>query len=366
MWSQNREGKVRYFERFKHPLTEKEFTLSCTFPKDTAANRKKAHDVLFAKFQDKTKSISTDAPITLEQLINLYLEDIKSSLKPSTVKRNSYACDSFKALLGKDVLVSKLNANYVKDCLFEDSNGKYNEKLKRFKALMRWAYQNDYIDNVSWVDKLKSLPDPEKKARLKDKFLEKEELKLLIDSMEIEHWKLIAKFSSLSGMRIGEIFALEKSDVDFKNHVIHVTKNYDATTEQVVTPKTSKSVRDVYMQPELENVCLQMQFYTAKQESQSGVKSDLFMHDINGEHLKYYSYNKYLKNTSISVLGRKITTHVMRHTHVAMLAQNNVPMSVISDRLGHDGTRITQEIYFHVSQELKNQYNSILQNVSIL
>ena len=53
--------------------------------------------------------------------------------------------------------------------------GTVNENIIRFKAVLRWAYQNDFIKDAAIIDKLTPLKDDAKKAKLKDKYLEKEE-----------------------------------------------------------------------------------------------------------------------------------------------------------------------------------------------
>ena len=54
----------------------------------------------------------------------------------------------------------------------------------------------------------------------------------------------------------------------------------------------------------------------------------------------YISNQEYIFNVSISTLGfnlRKydLSTHMFRHTHVALLVEAGVPIKVISERLGH-------------------------------
>lgn len=65
-------------------------------------------------------------------------------------------------------------------------------------------------------------------------------------------------------------------------------------------------------------------------------------------------------------MGRSLTPHCLRHTHVALLAENGMPLDMISRRLGHQDSRITREVYFHVTEKLKEKENKMLQKVSIL
>jgi integrase len=58
-------------------------------------------------------------------------------------------------------------------------------------------------------------------------------------------------------------------------------------------------------------------------------------------------------SASVSFLCRRLglpkgtSLHSLRHTHASVLLDNNVPLTVVSKRLGHANTRITAEIYAH-------------------
>ena len=56
----------------------------------------------------------------------------------------------------------------------------------------------------------------------------------------------------------------------------------------------------------------------------------------------------------------------MRHTHVALMAENGVSLDAISRRLGHENSKITKDIYFHVTKKMKEQDNAQFQKVNIL
>jgi len=56
----------------------------------------------------------------------------------------------------------------------------------------------------------------------------------------------------------------------------------------------------------------------------------------------------------------------MRHTHVALMAEQFIPLEVISRRLGHANSKITREIYFHVTDKMKEHDNQLIRSVKIL
>ena len=150
--------------------------------------------------------------------------------------------------------------------------------------------------------------------------------------------------------------------------MIYVTKNYDSNNKVVGYTKNSYSYREVYIQDELLVLCRQIRLFIKQEQLLTGIRSELFLCDISGEHVAYFAYNKCLKKTARRVLNKKveITTHVMRHTHVALMAEQRIPLDVISRRIGHANSKVTREIYFHVTKKMKERDNQLVQAVKIL
>ena len=82
--------------------------------------------------------------------------------------------------------------------------------------------------------------------------------------------------------------------------------------------------------------------------------------------MHYYDYAKYLREVSKRVIGREITPHTLRHTHVSLLAEAGVPLETISRRLGHSGSKVTKEVYLHVTKRLEEQDRERISNTSLL
>ena len=130
-------GKYKATERYTDPLTGRTRTLSVTIEKDTAQARKRASQSLSALLSALMDDSTTD--ISLRKLCDLYLDQQKKTVKPSTYARNDYAMTALCRIIGEDILIGKLTAGYVKAKLLEtgEEPGRMNERLKRLKALLR-------------------------------------------------------------------------------------------------------------------------------------------------------------------------------------------------------------------------------------
>ena len=366
MWVEpTKSGKYKACERYIDPLTGKTKRVTVVIEKDTKAARKAAEEVLRAKIADLSCE-KKDEQITLKEISEKYAEHQKVSTKAGTYRRDKIMIGKVVDTLGEDVLANKLTARYVDQKLRTTGkeNVGLNTYLNQFKRMMRWAYRMEYVDNIAFLDRLPAYPDPEKKLRIEDKFLSSDELKKLLEGMTVTKWKLLTQFLALSGLRIGEAMGLNDADV---TDVIVINKTfhpYDRTLS--MSAKTDAGNREVFIQDELKEVIRKTRAYIRKEKIQYGHRSKLFFPGIDGEPIQYPAYNKYLRENTERIIGRPLTPHALRHTHVSLLAESGVSLDAISRRVGHEDSRITKDIYLHVTEKQKEKDNEQIKNISIL
>lgn len=368
MWSEKVKTGYKFVERYRDPLTGKTRRVSVVMEKDTAQTRKVAQRALDAKIQAAFTASDQPEEITVSRLIEKYREEQADTLKASTCRRNYWMGNLMMDVLGKDTLVDALSANYIRTKLIalDRTPEQKNEILKRFKGILKWGYKHDYIRDVSYLDKIEFFKAASHKEKIQDKFLESSEVSDLLNGMNQPVWKCMTRILVLSGLRIGELTALRKSDVSFTDRLIHVTKTYDAVNGVVTDVKTIESRRDVYMQDDLVTAAREMNLLMMKQRMMYGYQTDLFIANEDGGHIKYYAYNKYLKDNSKRILGRSITPHTLRHTHASLFMEQGISVDAISRRLGHADSQITKEIYLHVTKKLQEKENEQIKGLKII
>lgn len=355
MWIEKRGAAFRAFERYKNPVDGKLSKVSVKMPRNTPQERTKAQRKLDAIVAEKTNIIPDK--IYLSQLSSFYLREVELLHKRSTFLRNKSACHTFEKILG-DVEINGLTAHYVRD-RFLKADVQYNEYIGRFKTLIRWGYRNDFLEDISFIDKLDRVPEQTKREKVQDKFLEKDECNKLIDGMKNEKWKLLTKFLVLSGCRIGEALALEESDIDFDEKSISISKTLNPVTKEVTTAKTIASEDVISMQDELDIVC---QDILELKKRTPHIPTDRLFFDS-----EYAAYRKYLREIGDKILQRHLTPHIFRHTHAALLCESGKSYGFIQRRLRHEeNARVTQEIYIHFTEKLKEKDKAELKEVKLL
>lgn len=353
MWINNR-GYMQ--ERIVDPHTglNKIVSVKCS------GNSVKARDEAYRALQDKIKSLS-ESEFRFFPTIDVYLSEMQKEWKPSTYSHENSHFKQIKKILG-DGYMNKLTAGYIRTKFIE--SGKNNHTLNDYqysiKAFWRWAYRNDFVKSLEVADKLSTFRDTPKRERIQDKYLETSELKRLLTAMADPRYKLLSKFMVLTGMRIGEVQALEDSDV--WGSIIRINKTYDRLNRIVTAPKSIESKREIHIQPELREVIDQIR----ELKEILGYKGNLFFPDANGKRLDYGSYNDYLEMISSAVLGRKITPHIFRHTHCSVMVLSGLSYEAIMARLGHGDSKVTKQIYTHRLKELKERENKQLDTIRLL
>lgn len=367
MWvEQTKQGKYKYTERYTDPYTGKYRRVSIILDKNTRQAQKQAQAALQERIKEAMEPKKTD--ITLQQIYDLYCAEKKHTVKASSYTTNIPKIRIAVEIVGKDVIAGNLTAGYIKKRVMsaEKKNVTVNNRISKIKELLHWAYQNDYIEDVSYLNKIEPIKEETtRKQRISDKFLESKEVSKLINGIKNKKWKDLTEFLVLSGLRFGEAAALRRSDLDLKNRVIHVTKNYDSNNKITTTPKSVESNRDVYMQDELYTLCKKI-YADSYATSIIAMDKDPLAFSDKGEQIKYNGYHHFLERASLKLIGKKITPHVLRHTHASLMMEAGMDVETISRRMGHEDSKVTRDIYLHVTKRLQEKENQQIRGIRIL
>jgi integrase len=189
------------------------------------------------------------------------------------------------------------------------------------------------------------------------KYLEKEELALFLKTahkMGLEGDYEIFMTLAYTGMRIGELCALKRTDLDSQEETINITKtiynpNNNIKGYKLVPPKTKKSIRNITIDKQLVDILTKL----ITRQNASRMKHRKTYHD-KGFIFAYIESNpgfpyyiKFIENRmarllKLANLNKELTPHSLRHTHTSLLAEAGVSLPDIMDRLGHSDDEITR------------------------
>lgn len=361
MWEYTKKDGTKYLqERVTNELTGDEHIVSVKIKSDSRTDRRRARERLDEKITKKQPKKDK-----LSDVAALYLQSQERQIKPTTYITASCALNKAVEIVG-DIYVEKLTAGHIKKQLLNcgKSNSVCNGYIKQLKACLRWAYMNDIIDDPGVYQKLTRFQVQSARERIQDKYLEPDELNKLIEETN-GVLSLLIRFAALTGMRIGEIIALDNGDI--WGSEIHITKTYGHLTKQVGSPKTATSNREIHIQPELAECIKEIRAYMKMQQENCGYpeRPYLFCNQF-GDRIVYGTVENRLKTAGKRILNRDITFHILRHTHASILAAAGVPLESISRRLGHEGCEITKAIYIHQTEKAKERDAAALDKITML
>ena len=167
-----------------------------------------------------------------------------------------------------------------------------------------------------------------------------EEFRKFIDSVMNKRLSYMA-FMTLywTGMRMGELLALNPKDVDLKKRTISITKSYQRLGKKdvITPPKTPKSKRVITI-PE---------FLAADIKDYMDSLYDLQEDDRLFPITKYYLEHEMQRGIKESGVKR-IRVHDLRHSHASMLIELGFSPLEIANRLGHEKVETTLNTYAHL------------------
>jgi integrase len=151
-----------------------------------------------------------------------------------------------------------------------------------------------------------------------------------------------------TGMRLGELLALEWGDIDFRGKFIEIRRAY--TKGGITTPKNGKG-RRVDMSRQLAET-LKSLLTERKRETLAQAWKEVpelvFVNEegrmINAFNLRPRVFHKALVKAGL----RRIRIHDLRHTFASLLIQNGESLAYVKDQLGHHSIQITVDTYGHL------------------
>ena len=138
-----------------------------------------------------------------------------------------------------------------------------------------------------------------------------------------------------TGMRAGELLALEAADFDLGAGTVSITKSCTRLhgEDLLLPPKTPKSRRVIWL-PEF--LCARLAPWL-----EAHPQGRIFPVT---KHYLYHEMERGCRESGVE----KIRIHDLRHSHASFLIEEGFSPLLIAQRLGHESVQTTLEIYAHL------------------
>lgn len=188
-------------------------------------------------------------------------------------------------------------------------------------------------------------------------------------------WYALFYLMAHTGLRPGEALALRWKDIDLDKMKLNVYKTIYWENDRIddytlLSTKTSNGYRQVDISGHVADVLIEQKNRQKKERQFSWRWHDgdfVFTNMVNqGYPIKQGAAAYHMRKVMANMNVRKyITPHKLRHTHISLLAEAGVPLSVIKNRVGHGDSRITEKIYMHITnyqkEEAMKNYENMLE-----
>lgn len=370
MWTEQLpNGKIKFFERYKNPYTNKWRRVSVTLETDTSRARKKAQRILDEKIKLKLISLST-SDMTLLELYNMWFPYYKKLVKRSSWIKVEPMMKHIYRYIPKDVLIAKIDEELVYKLIdnmytFGTLSLNYTKQTRTtLSTMLNFAVSKKLISSNP-VLKTKVAPKKDEEARIRkrieDKYLENEEFKQILEYMYSKPKRkthaLISEVLYLTGLRYGELQALRARDYDGKTLSVNGTLDYTSVKineAKKTTPKNLYSYRKIDLPNRVIEIIEELLLENRLLVKGYNDDSFIFLASHKKNPLSIHSFNSVLASTEEELHFKKhLTSHIFRHSHISLLSELNLPLKVIMERVGHSDPETTLAIYNHVTKNAR-------------
>ncbi len=213
--------------------------------------------------------------------------------------------------------------NVIRDC---EKGYASKKKIKvLFNAIFKYASKNNMVkkNQALEVDISMHASAPKEKNRLSD-----EAIALVTDLSKDNEFAQTLPILIYTGLRIGELLALKKSDVDLEKKYFKVIKS-----------KTHNGVRDV---PIADKIMPLLEYWYNKDNS------EYMFTNSKGKKMSYNYYRNHCWDPIFNNLSVNLTPNVTRHTTISLLAMAEVDERIIRRIVGHSRVGVTDKTYTHI------------------
>lgn len=296
----------------------------------------------------------------LNEVYNLWVVSKTRQVKKSTISAYKMIYANTISPEFGNMDIKNLNKKCVQPIIYrwldEGRSAKYcNDILIVFRMIMRYASEemDEDIPDIHWR---MVFPTTSKRAFDKvERYTQEEYRKIVNYAIENPSPRNLGILLTIcTGMRIGEICALQWKDVDFDTKTIQVNRtieriyNHDTKMSEIIfsTPKTSSSQRRI---PIMREIIPMMKKFCAVSNP------EYYVCTCSENFIEPRTYRNYYRSFILDKvkLGHVIKFHGLRHTFATVMIENKVDIKTTSVILGHSDVSTTLNVYVHPSEEAK-------------
>lgn len=234
--------------------------------------------------------------------------------------------------------------------------------MNTLKSLFRDSVDLEIL-KVNPMDNIKfSVSD----HQLEDNYLDVEDINKMIFALDEEPmgYQFAILFTLATGVRIGELLALNESDFNYTDHSVKISNSLsEIKGSRTMGPTKTKKTRVEFYPNEL-NILLEKHLKNEKLKKEMlQVNNELIFTSKAGSFMPKRTMQDWFKRFLIRKNLKVITFHGLRHTSATILLANGIPLKNVAERLGHSRASTTANIYAHAIPRIDRDASNVFSNI---
>ena len=219
------------------------------------------------------------------------------------------------------------------------------------KSSLKSGFKENLIQNLS-LDFIYPKTNQKDKIYTLSKHSQEKLTNYILENKTIKNLGIL--LTLYSGIRIGELCALQWKDIDFKNNILHINKTlqrvYINDTEIhsskiiITAPKTHNAEREIPLNREFAN---ELKKYKTEPNH--------YILSCTDKWIEPRTYRRFFERISKKADIEKINFHGLRHTFATNCIKLGVDYKTVSELLGHATVNITLNLYVHPQMSQKKR-----------
>lgn len=239
--------------------------------------------------------------------------------------------------------------------------GKSKGTIKKVKCLCQQIFDIAVSSGITAYNPFVSVKIPKNAKETERKGIGELEQRLINTYWNGHKFGLIALFMLHTGVRKGELLALQWRDINFKEGYISISKavQYGADNNTPIlknSPKTKNGVRRIPIASSLVTILNSQKkksLFVFPNANNQLMTNQEFKRGWNS-FIKYLNFcladERGIKESAFDLIPR-FTAHQLRHTYTSELYKNGVGLKEMQHLLGHSELSTTLSIYTHLENE---------------
>ena len=333
---------------------KKRWEYKVTLPDQYDADGKPIRKSFYGKTQEECRRkaketinvLETGTPFSMEEITieQMAIRICEEKLNDGTTQRQTYSrnMEAVRRLapIGKTA-ITKANPVMLKSFLMSQRSYS-NSILKKEYQMLGRVFSEALEDGIITKNPMRGVKLPKsEKPKVDVRALTKDEQKklvrvLLTEDVPYSEPMLVSLFT---GMRMGEVLALQVCDVDFRIKTIHICKTIsrDEKGNPFVNTqtKTESGMRDIRVGDDVLGFL---------KDCIGDKTADDLIFTKDGKPISTSTVNIHYRQ-ALKINGKRVTLHSLRHTYATRCIESGMPAKVLQHRLGHTDIQITFNVY---------------------